>query len=189
MGKGIDPAIWGPHAWNWLHRVASRWRMSGCRDNKVFAKAVGGWVHMLPCNTCRESFCEFYRILRPEALACDSIEQWAYDLHNHVNVKLHQAGKPGKWPPPTFPHVQRRGRTPRDIDPVWQMLLIFAGHYDNTGVANRTRVHRNYVGSLVELYAALGDFDASDRLAMLEARLHGRFTAEDFTGWVIECLS
>jgi len=149
---------------------------------------VGGWVHMLPCRACRESFCEFFRLLRPEVLSCESTERWAYDLHNHVNLKLHQAGTPGKWPPPLFEDVVRRSRIPRDVDPVWQMLMIFAGHYDDTGVKDRTRVYRNYVASLADLYERLNEPVIAGKLETLQHTMRGRFTAEQLQAWVREVM-
>lgn len=191
-GQGIDPTVWGPIAWTWLHNVSSRWdhRQLRCRDNKIYTKAVGGWVNMLPCRSCRESFCEFYRMLRHKALECGSAEEWAYDLHNHVNLKLHQAGVPGKWPPPSLDRVNQTHRsTIHAVDPVWPMLLVFASHYDKTGAKNRTRVYRNYVASLAALYLKLGDLKTSGRLKALSNTIQGRFTAQELEQRVVALMT
>lgn len=182
-GKGIDPAIFGPMVWDWLHTISNRWDRSDADNPKIYARAVGGLVHMLPCRTCRESFCEFFRQLRPLVLSTDGMtEEWAYDLHAHVNKKL------GKHNPP-LSLVRKHAATPRQIDPVWPMLEIFLSHYDATGVSNKSRVYRRYVQSLAELYRELGREDTAHRLETLAENMRGRMSSQHLISLTLRTMS
>jgi hypothetical protein len=169
-GNGIDPEIWGPCVWTWLHIISHWWDQQNIESPKVFAKAVGGLVYMLPCKTCRDSFCEFFRLLRPELIGHGKAEEWAYKLHTFVNHKLNK-------PSPSFAEVKIQGYLDLE-DPIWDMLYFFFSHYDNTGVSNRTRIYKNYVKSLSDLYVEIGHINTAERLLFISEQIKGNHTSE-----------
>jgi hypothetical protein len=90
----LNPIIWGPHAWIFLHSVTLSY--SNCPTNnekqnmKKFMNSVG---KILPCEKCRNNFKK--HILKHELNnnvlnSKKSLVKWMLNMHNEVN---HSTGK------------------------------------------------------------------------------------------------
>lgn len=82
----MEPHIWGPHIWRWMHLVAG-----ATYQNEKHAAAlllhVGSKV--LPCDTCRQHFAAMARHHNPPEPM--RLPIWMWHMHNLVNRRL---GKP-----------------------------------------------------------------------------------------------
>ena len=86
----MDPKIWGPSAWDFIHTVALGYPSSPtitCKHNyRNFYTNIG---NILPCPVCQKHYNEFLsgRLLDiDEALeSTESLFNWTVDAHNNVN--------------------------------------------------------------------------------------------------------
>lgn len=90
----MDPKIWGPHAWFFLHTMAFAYPYKPRHDQqhtmKQFLLHLGG---TLPCQACQQHYQQHLqkRSLDAAVLSKDNLFKWMVDIHNDVNRQL---GKP-----------------------------------------------------------------------------------------------
>lgn len=89
---GMQPDIWGPPLWFFLHCISLNYPMKPTREQArqylEFFQALG---NVLPCRACRESYAAWTRDLNLNVFVSRaSLARWVYDLHNTVNVKLNK---------------------------------------------------------------------------------------------------
>lgn len=81
--RGVDPAVWGPHAWNLIHaisfRVAAKPRLLPAARRWFL-----GLQEILPCPRCRVNLAKHMQALGMPRKAAH-MPQWAYDLHDRVS--------------------------------------------------------------------------------------------------------
>ena len=89
--KSIDPNIWGPHGWSFIHYTALGYPENPSDDEKdnykVFFHSL---QNTLPCVKCALNFKENIREL-PIDKSLNSREdlfKWTVDIHNMVNNEL-----------------------------------------------------------------------------------------------------
>ena len=84
----MDPAIWGPPAWKFLHLLTLNYPNSPSFEDKYKYKEFIIALHrVLPCYTCSQHFekkikeTNFNDILKSR----ESLFEWFVDVHNDVN--------------------------------------------------------------------------------------------------------
>ena len=91
----MDPLIWGPHAWFFLHSVTLVYPDNPSEQDKInffdFFKTLG---NVLPCMVCRENYKNhFMKIpLRKQLGNKKDLQKWLVTIHNEVN-KIHKKKK------------------------------------------------------------------------------------------------
>lgn len=91
----IKPEIWGPHAWNFLHRVGYTFP-DNPTDQEVTAayNFFSSLKYLLPCQKCRfnySSHLENFPLTVHKIKTPGKLADWLVDIHNEVNI---MTGKP-----------------------------------------------------------------------------------------------
>lgn len=91
--NGMQPSVWGPPLWFFLHTISLNYPPEPTREQQVqyyrFFVSLGD---VLPCKHCRESYATWIEQLDLNVFRSRAtLAKWVYDLHNTVNIKL---GKP-----------------------------------------------------------------------------------------------
>lgn len=85
----MNPAIWGPHAWIFLHSITLEYPLRPSEKDKenylFFFKSLAS---VLPCADCRIHYQEYItkHPLENALESRDQIFKWLVDIHNMVNV-------------------------------------------------------------------------------------------------------
>ena len=91
----MDPNIWGPHAWFFLHSVALAYPENPNEEEKIqyynFFKSLS---FVLPCTVCRENYKNHFmkNKLKNNLNNKTDINKWLVEIHNSVN-KIHKKKK------------------------------------------------------------------------------------------------
>ena len=78
----MDPSLWGPHLWFYLHTLPG---------NAKSPAAIGTCIENLsiPCASCDKSFREFLSVNPTESIdTTENAHAYINSLHNFVNRKL-----------------------------------------------------------------------------------------------------
>jgi hypothetical protein len=87
----LDPKVWGPHYWFFLHTVAMTYP---CHPNAVTKKKFYEFIHNLPLFLPVEEISgEFSKLIDKYPVAPyldnrDSLVRWMHFIHNKINEKL-----------------------------------------------------------------------------------------------------
>lgn len=85
----MDPTIWGPHAWTFMHCVTLSYPMEPTPEDKEYMRNFfGSLPGILPCYKCRMNFkTHISKIpLTDEVLSSkEKLVKWLIDIHNVVN--------------------------------------------------------------------------------------------------------
>lgn len=85
----MNPDIWGPHAWYFLHAVAEAYPNDPTEsDMEHYYTFFSTLRYTLPCPVCRE---HLKKVMEKTPIPLDSREQlrrWVIDIHNLVNQDL-----------------------------------------------------------------------------------------------------
>jgi hypothetical protein len=90
----MNPKIWGPSAWLFLHSITLAYPNNPSYDDmnnyRQFFESI---KYVLPCDSCKEHFKENLqkypltdRILESKDLLC----KWLIDIHNSVNIRTNK---------------------------------------------------------------------------------------------------
>lgn len=89
------PDIWGPHAWKFIHYVASDYPINPTdQDKQNYYNFFSSLQYVLPCAKCRYNLKRHYQKYPLTEQALESranLLKWTIDLHNVVN---YYTGKP-----------------------------------------------------------------------------------------------
>lgn len=148
----ISPKIWGPSAWKLIHLTAAKTRTYA--DLAIMRSFVEGLEYLLPCTKCRASFATHLSQL-PFPSRPRDLSQWAYDMHNRVN--LSSAGSEpafsGPAPDPTEVfEAYRKMAKARQSNPFAAFLAALADAHPGR------RGRKAYVTALGALLALLEHF-------------------------------
>ena len=84
--RGIDPRLWGPSAWTFLHYVALGYPIKPTPgDADDFRSFLASLPFILPCQTCRLNLAAHMNTMPPDkalAQGRDALFDWTVDLHN-----------------------------------------------------------------------------------------------------------
>ena len=87
----MDPKIWGPHAWFFMHSVTLGYPDKPTYQDKIWMKQFFESVgHVLPCMKCRNNYREHINKLPLDnsvLLSRENHVKWLIDIHNEVNIK------------------------------------------------------------------------------------------------------
>ena len=83
----MDPKVWGPHAWLFIHSVALQYPDKPTANEKIkFGDFFNSLKYVLPCRKCRLHYTQHYKKSPPDLRDKKSLVQWSVDLHNNVNA-------------------------------------------------------------------------------------------------------
>ena len=90
----MDPSIWGPHAWIFLHSITFNYpNKPSPVQEKSAINFFNSLRYLLPCSICKDNY-ENHLIKNPikdNVKSKKDLIKWLIDIHNHVNLTL---GKP-----------------------------------------------------------------------------------------------
>ena len=85
----MDPEIWGPHAWQFLHSITLSYPDNPTLEDKNnHAQFFNSIQNILPCQSCRDHYTQNLQDLPIEQHLDnkESLFRWLVDIHNRVNV-------------------------------------------------------------------------------------------------------
>lgn len=86
----MDPNIWGPHAWTFLHNITLAYPKNPTESNKInIQKFIINMGHVLPCHKCKINFKDHLKDypLTEKVISCrKELIEWLIDIHNCVNI-------------------------------------------------------------------------------------------------------
>ena len=85
----MEPEIWGPHAWQFLHSITLSYPDNPTLEDKNnHAQFFNSIQNILPCQKCKDHYTQNLHILPIEQHLDnkESLFRWSVDLHNRVNV-------------------------------------------------------------------------------------------------------
>jgi hypothetical protein len=91
MKNNLQPDVWGPSGWNFMHYVALGYPdtpTSEDKDNyKLFYESLG---HVLPCQGCATHYKDTLTNVpvTPHLDSREDLLRWTFDIHNLVNARL-----------------------------------------------------------------------------------------------------
>lgn len=88
----MKPALWGPHAWYFLHSVTLSYpNRPATSEKNQMKRFLLELQNTLPCGTCRQNY-KHHLVKRPLNLKVLSSRRtlfnWLVDIHNDVNKML-----------------------------------------------------------------------------------------------------
>jgi hypothetical protein len=95
MSINIDPTLWGPSAWKFMHYITLSYpdkpTTTDMNSVRTFFTTV---ANLLPCEKCRAEYTSLLKqnpLTQQVVSSRNNLSIWLLDIHNKVNVKL---GKP-----------------------------------------------------------------------------------------------
>lgn len=88
----MDPTIWGPHAWFFLHSVALMYPKQPNETEKIqYYNFFNNLGNILPCLICRENYKNHLikHSLKNSLNTRKDLHMWLINIHNEVN-KIHK---------------------------------------------------------------------------------------------------
>ena len=85
----MEPEVWGPHAWQFLHSITLSYPDNPTLEDKNnHAQFFNSIQNILPCQSCRDHYTQNLQALPIEQHLDnkESLFRWSVDLHNRVNV-------------------------------------------------------------------------------------------------------
>ena len=112
MRQNLDPAVWGPGAWDFLHNVisAADENTRGSYDSLMLLLP-----DILPCESCREHAGRYVREHPPQSSA--SLDSWLRDFERSVAARRRSENAERR-------RSQRRARKGAPWQLVWVLILL-----------------------------------------------------------------
>jgi len=89
---GLNPKIWGSHAWRFIHYVALTYPVTPTEeDKKNYSSFFENLQHTLPCPICANNFKDEMKKFPINLSSQRGLFNWTVDIHNEVNKRT---GKP-----------------------------------------------------------------------------------------------
>ena len=83
----MEPTIWGPAAWKFLHTITFQYPEVPTDDDKrkyyIFFNSL---KYVLPCPNCREHYSNNFEKRPIKLESRDDFIKWLIDIHNEVNI-------------------------------------------------------------------------------------------------------
>lgn len=88
----MNPNVWGPHAWTFLHFITLSYPKNPTEIDKYNIKTFfKSLEHVLPCDICRlhykENIEELYPLNNEVLSSKENLVKWLIDVHNSVNKR------------------------------------------------------------------------------------------------------
>ena len=93
MTNSLQPLIWGPHGWKFIHYVSLGYPENPTINDKNFYKNFYYSLQdVLPCEKCRINYKKniMEHPIDPHLENKDSLVKWVIDIHNKVNEELNK---------------------------------------------------------------------------------------------------
>lgn len=90
---GIDPTIWGPNAWTFIHLMVLSEKEPFDTGRLMYYEQLFELLkHLLPCESCRQHLTENLSLMDPlkNITSKRALFDWTIVLHNKVNKMLHK---------------------------------------------------------------------------------------------------
>jgi hypothetical protein len=91
--KNIDPKLWGPSLWTFLHYLSLSYPEdpTTVEQEEVF-NFLASMQKIIPCEKCRKNFIKYLDSMEVEVLTTrENFVRWLFNIHNSVNA---YTGKP-----------------------------------------------------------------------------------------------
>ncbi len=83
----MDPQVWGPGAWKFLHSVTLQYPLKPTyTDKKNYADFFTMLQYVLPCPTCQEHYKKNLKMYPIQTQSRDKLVEWLVHIHNQVNL-------------------------------------------------------------------------------------------------------
>ena len=85
----MEPEIWGPHAWQFLHSITLSYPDNPTLEDKNnHAQFFNSIQNILPCQKCKDHYTQNLQASPVEQHLDnkESLFRWLVDIHNRVNV-------------------------------------------------------------------------------------------------------
>ena len=85
----MDPDVWGPHGWYFLHSITLAYPDNPTDDDKTYHKNFfESLKNILPCEKCRNHYIQNLNIypIDNHLENKESLFKWLVDVHNRVNI-------------------------------------------------------------------------------------------------------
>ena len=86
----MDPNVWGPHAWQFLHSITLAYPDNPTdNDKQSHSQFFDSLKNILPCDKCKYHYAQTLETNPIENHLEDkeSLFRWLVDVHNRVNVE------------------------------------------------------------------------------------------------------
>ena len=88
----MNPNVWGPHAWTFLHFITLSHPKNPTEADKYNMKTFfKSLEHVLPCDVCRlhyeENIEKIYPLTNEVLSSRENLVKWLIDVHNAVNKR------------------------------------------------------------------------------------------------------
>lgn len=86
----MNPEIWGPPTWLFLHSVSINYpNRPSYEEKKIHFEFFKNLQHLLPCDTCRYHYAQYFNnnSITPYLENKESLIKWVINLHNSVNTR------------------------------------------------------------------------------------------------------
>ena len=93
MTNSLQPNIWGPHGWKFIHYVSLGYPDNPTIDDKnLYKNFYYSLQDILPCEKCRINYKKniMENPIDPHLENKDSLVKWVIDIHNKVNEELNK---------------------------------------------------------------------------------------------------
>ena len=90
----MDPNIWGPHAWQFLHSITLAYSDNPSESERQnYAQFFESLKDILPCEKCRIHYTQNLQTypIENHLENKESLFRWLVDIHNRINI---DNGKP-----------------------------------------------------------------------------------------------
>ena len=91
MTNNINPDVWGPHAWFFLHAIAEAYPDDPTEDEmEQYNLFFSSLKNILPCSVCRKHFQSIIEENPIQLQTKKKLRKWLIDIHNLVNEDIGQ---------------------------------------------------------------------------------------------------
>ena len=88
----MDPSLWGPHLWYFLHTITFQYPVKPTwNQKKEMSDFLISIQYILPCEHCKFHYKNYLLDYPPNLENQTQFIMWMINLHNSINVRL---GKP-----------------------------------------------------------------------------------------------
>ena len=87
----MNPNVWGPHLWLFLHVMSLSYAKNRLRPTKKEKTHMFQFLYhlqfTLPCSSCRTNYAKYFERHPPRLNTRRELFEWLVDLHNAINRK------------------------------------------------------------------------------------------------------
>jgi hypothetical protein len=82
----MNPKIWGPHAWVFLHTITFNFPENPTPEQqKVYKEFFESLIHIIPCDKCRYNYIKKIKKYPVNVESRMKLVEWLLHIHNDVN--------------------------------------------------------------------------------------------------------